>query len=121
MYRDWETGITVIIAEHRLERVIGYVDTIIEIGSDGLTRIGKPEEILRNSKIAPPIVKLARALKLPEISLSVRDLRKKTEDLRNQGRDLVKTESGIGKTFVETKALSVSYDQKMANQSNKSK
>ena len=109
-----DLGITVIIAEHRLERVIGYVDTIIEISSDGQTRIGKPDEILKNSKIAPPIVKLARALKLPEISLSVRDLRKKTENLRTQGRDLVKTQSRIGNTLVETKALSVSYDQKVA-------
>ena len=109
-----DLGITVIIAEHRLERVIGYVDTIIEISSDGQTRIGKPEEILKNSMIAPPIVKLARALKLSDISLSVRDLRKKTENLRNQGRDLLKKPNATGKTLLETRALSVAYDQKIA-------
>jgi energy-coupling factor transport system ATP-binding protein len=75
-----DLGITVIIAEHRLERVIGYVDTVIEISSGGSTRIGKPEEILKDSKIAPPLVKLARALNLPKIALSVRELRKEVED-----------------------------------------
>jgi len=109
-----DLGITVIIAEHRLERVIGYVDKVIEIANDGLTRIGKPEEILKDSKIAPPIVKLARALKLPEISLSVRDLRKQTERFRNSGREHSKPIPVTGKVVLTTKSLSVSYEQKIA-------
>ena len=109
-----DLGITVIIAEHRLERVIGYVDSVIEIGADGQTRIGKPEEILKTSKIAPPIVKLARALKLPGISLSVRDLRKETEDFRSAGREIVKAQPKTGALLLETKELSVSYEQKLA-------
>lgn len=105
-----DLGITVIIAEHRLERVIGYVDTVIEIGAFGNTRIGKPEEILRDSKIAPPIVKLARALKLPKIALSVRELRKEVSVVRTQGKDesAVK-EKGQSKLLIETKNLSVKY------------
>ncbi|MGI9198924.1 MAG: ABC transporter ATP-binding protein [Candidatus Nanopelagicaceae bacterium] len=105
-----DLGITVIIAEHRLERVIGYVDTVIEIGASGSTRIGKPEEILQDSKIAPPIVKLARALKLPKISLSVRELRKDVREIRNLGKD--KTTALISdqsKVLIETKNLSVKY------------
>jgi len=78
-----DLGITVIIAEHRLERVIGYVDTVIEISESGNTRIGKPEEILKDAKIAPPIIKLARALNLPEISLSVRDLRRSVSQIKD--------------------------------------
>ena len=104
-----DLGITVIIAEHRLERVIGYVDTVIEIGVDGKTRIGKPEEILKSSKIAPPIVKLARALKLPAISLSVRDLRKQTDSIRGSGKDLEKPEQIYGPTLIKTNKLSVNY------------
>ena len=111
-----DLGITVIIAEHRLERVIGYVDSVIEISANGQTRIGKPEEILKDSKIAPPIVKLARALKLPQISLSVRDLRKNTEAIRNHGKELEVTPEVYGRNLIETENLSVAYENNIALQ-----
>ena len=110
-----DLGITVIIAEHRLERVIGYVDTVIEIDKDGAVRIGKPEEILKDSKIAPPLVKLARALGLPKVSLSVRDLRKDTEAIRGKGTDLPKANrTNVGALLIETQKLSVNYQQRLA-------
>lgn len=109
-----DLGITVIIAEHRLERVIGYVDSVIEIGADGNTRIGKPEEILKDSKIAPPIVKLARALKVPKISLSVRDLRKATESVRENGVEVSQRHEVLGRELIKTEALSVTYGNKVA-------
>lgn len=113
-----DLGITVIIAEHRLERVIGYVDTIIEINKvnkDGAVRIGRPEEILKDSKIAPPLVKLARALGLPKVALSVRDLRKETEAIREINDDSTKTVEKIaGAVKISTEKLSVSYKEKLA-------
>ena len=109
-----DLGITVIIAEHRLERVIGYVDTVIEIGADGSTRIGKPEEILKDSKIAPPIVKLARALKLPSVALSVRELRKQTEKVRESGKEVNARHETLGRMLIETEKLSVKYQEKVA-------
>ena len=109
-----DLGITVIIAEHRLERVIGYVDTVIEIGADGSTRIGKPEEILKDSKIAPPIVKLARALKLPSVALSVRELRKQTEKVRESGKEVNARHETLGRKLIETEKLSVKYQEKVA-------
>ena len=109
-----DLGITVIIAEHRLERVIGYVDTVIEIGVDGSTRIGKPEEILKDSKIAPPIVKLARALKLPTVALSVRELRKQTEKVRETGKEVNARHEILGRKLIETEKLSVKYHEKVA-------
>jgi energy-coupling factor transport system ATP-binding protein len=111
-----DLGITVIIAEHRLERVIGYVDTVIEISSGGSTRIGKPEEILKDSKIAPPLVKLARALNLPKIALSVRELRKEVEQIKNSGNELKVAEVVKGEVLLSAKDLSVSYNGKSALQ-----
>ena len=109
-----DLGITVIIAEHRLERVIGYVDSVIEIGHDGSTRIGRPDEILKNSKIAPPLVKLARALNLPKVSLSVRDLRKDTETIRDNGKEIAQGKNVLGPEYVATQGLSISYGDKVA-------
>ena len=110
-----DLGITVIIAEHRLERVIGYVDKVIEINKEGAIRIGKPEEILKDSKIAPPLVKLARALGLPQISLSVRDLRKETETVRGQGKERAETNRiNLGPSLITTEKLSISYKDRVA-------
>lgn len=79
-----DLGLTVIISEHKLERVIQFADRIIHIKGDGHTQIGTPQEVLKTSEIAPPIIELARALNLPDVSLSVRDMRRVTEKLRTE-------------------------------------
>lgn len=79
-----DLGLTVIISEHKLERVIQFADRIIHIKGDGQTLIGTPQEVLKSSDIAPPIVELGRALNLADISLSVRDMRRSTERLRKE-------------------------------------
>jgi energy-coupling factor transporter ATP-binding protein EcfA2 len=79
-----DLGLTVIISEHKLERVIQFADRIIHINADGQTHIGTPREVLKVSDIAPPIVELARALNLPEVSLTVRDMRRVTERVRRE-------------------------------------
>ena len=77
-----DLSLTVIIAEHKLERVIQFADRVIYIRGDGITEIGTPQEILKTSQIAPPIVQLAHALNLPDIGLTVREMRRMTEPLR---------------------------------------
>jgi len=78
-----DLGLTVIISEHRLERVIQFVDRIINIEGDGIAVIGSPQEILKYSAIAPPIVQLSRALNMPAISLTVREMRRATQEFRD--------------------------------------
>jgi energy-coupling factor transport system ATP-binding protein len=77
-----DLGLTVVIAEHKLERVIQYADRIVFINGDGAANVGTPEEILMQSPIAPPIVHLARALGLKEIGVTVREMRRMTTHLR---------------------------------------
>lgn len=71
-----DLGLTVIVAEHRLERVIQFVDRIILVHGDGALELGSTSSILENSPIAPPLVELAKTLKLTAIPLSVREFRK---------------------------------------------
>lgn len=78
-----DLSLTVIISEHKLERVIQFADRIIHIEANGLAKIGTPQEILKDSTIAPPLVHLARALNLPDISLTVREMRRATAGLRD--------------------------------------
>mgnify|MGYP000005697643 CR=1 FL=1 len=109
-----DLGLTVVISEHRLERVIGFADRIIAISGDGKTEIDIPEEILKKSPIAPPIVHLARALNLDSVGTSVREVRRMTTHLRDFTPLLSQPGSATGQTVVAIEKLSHSYGEKVA-------
>lgn len=79
-----DLSVTVVIAEHRLERVIQFVDRIIYIEGNGEAAIGPAEVILQRAELVPPIVRLSRALNLSEVGTSVREVRRQTEEIRNR-------------------------------------
>jgi energy-coupling factor transport system ATP-binding protein len=78
-----DLSITVVISEHRLERVIQFVDRILLIEDGGNFSIGNPQTILGMTELVPPIVQLSRKLALPEIHTTVRELRRATEGIRD--------------------------------------
>ncbi|MFJ4007314.1 ABC transporter ATP-binding protein [Streptomyces sp. NPDC090023] len=84
-----DLGVTVLMAEHRLERVVQYADRIIHLPGDGHARIGAPAEILRTASIAPPIVELGRAAGWSPLPLSIRDARRAAAPLRARLKDQV--------------------------------
>lgn len=109
-----DLSLTVVIAEHRLERVIGFADRIIHIAGDGQAQIDLPENILKNSDIAPPIVHLSRALKLDQVGLSVRDVRRMTEDVRRDGNESPQVIKETTATAISVKGASISYGSHLA-------
>lgn len=64
-------GITAIIAEHRIERLIGLVDSVIVVNSDGTISQGSPTAQLKNFKFVPPLIEMAHLLRWPEVLLSI--------------------------------------------------
>ncbi|MBI3429788.1 MAG: ATP-binding cassette domain-containing protein [Actinobacteria bacterium] len=105
-----DLGLTVVVSEHKLERVIQFADRILYIKGDGQTQIGRPEEVLKDSEIAPPIVHLARALNLDEIALTVRDMRRTTEKFRsNAVVAKVKTPPIFTAEIIEVNDVTLSY------------
>ena len=104
-----DLSVTVVIAEHRLERVIQFVDRIIYIEGNGETAIGPAEEVLRTAELVPPIIRLARALNLSEVGTSVREVRRLTEDIRSQtydSADPIPTNSDV---VIEVDELAITY------------
>ena len=87
-------GLTTLIAEHRLERLLPYVDTIAHITKDHHLIYGPPRKILPQLDLIPPIVKIAQGFHLSPIPLSV-------EEFHNKFSGLVKTENPI-KTIVSS-------------------
>lgn len=109
-----DLSVTVVLAEHRLERVIGYVDRILLIEGDGATSIGAPEEILKKTDLVPPIVRLTRALALDEVGTSTREVRRITEKLRNELPDSVRPSITLGETLLALNKVKASYGEKVA-------
>jgi energy-coupling factor transporter ATP-binding protein EcfA2 len=110
-----DLSLTVVIAEHKLERVIQFADRIVHINGAGVAHVGTPEEILMHSPIAPPIVHLARALGLKEIGVSVRDMRRMTAEFRD--KEYVQIEiphASVGDPIIHVRDLSIAYDGKPA-------
>ncbi len=70
-----ELGITVILAEHRLDRVIQHVDRMIVLNKGVIVADGTPQSILSQGKISasgigvPPIIKVVQGLKDKGISI----------------------------------------------------
>jgi energy-coupling factor transport system ATP-binding protein len=110
-----DLGLTVVIAEHKLERVIQFADRIVHINGAGVAKVGTPEEILMDSPIAPPIVHLARALGLKEVGVSVREMRRMTTTFREQEYvEKVSIPAPVTERIIDVKNLAVSYDGKLA-------
>ncbi|WP_228083102.1 ABC transporter ATP-binding protein [Streptomyces profundus] len=79
-----DLGTTVLMAEHRMERVIPFADRMLYAPGDGGVRDGTPAEVLRDTSIAPPIVRLGRFAGWQPLPLSVRDARRAAVSLRER-------------------------------------
>ena len=55
-----DLGVTVVLAEHRLERVVPFADRVVLVEGGGVVRVGEPATMLEHSPVAPPIVELGR-------------------------------------------------------------
>ena len=73
---------TVVIAEHRIERVVQYADSVIHV-ADGRAAHGDPATLMADATVAPPVVELGRLAGWTPLPLSVRDARRRAAPLRS--------------------------------------
>lgn len=74
-----DVGLTVVLAEHRLERVLHYADSLAWVRGDGTVAFGRPGEVLVHSDVRPPLSALAAALGWDAVPTSVRDARRRVQ------------------------------------------
>lgn len=80
-----DLGTTVLMAEHRLERVVQYADQVVLLPGPGMPPVtGTPAEIMAVSPVCPPVVELGRLAKWDPLPLSVRDARRRAGALRDR-------------------------------------
>jgi energy-coupling factor transport system ATP-binding protein len=80
-----DLGLTVVLAEHRLERVLQYADRVVYLPGAGRPVVaGEPGEVMAVSALAPPVVELATVAGWSPLPLSVRDARRQAGTLRSR-------------------------------------
>ncbi|MET7731434.1 ATP-binding cassette domain-containing protein [Streptomyces sp. NPDC005402] len=87
-----DLGTTILMAEHRLERVIQYADQVALLPARGEPPVlGTPAEMMAVSPVYPPVVDLGRLAGWAPLPLTVRDARRRAGELRERlaGRALV--------------------------------
>jgi energy-coupling factor transport system ATP-binding protein len=72
-----DLGLTVILSEHRLERVVQYVDRILYLpGSGGPLLLASPRAVLSQVALTPPLITLAKALGWSPLPLTIKEGRR---------------------------------------------
>lgn len=79
-----DLGVTAVIAEHRMERVVEYADRVVLLTGDGRVEIGEPAAMMSRTVVAPPVVGLAKLLDWQPLPLSVRSARRLAGPLRQR-------------------------------------
>lgn len=80
-----DLGLTVIVAEHRLERIVQFADMVVHVPGQGRpVRLGAPRDVLGAGTPAPPVVRLAEEMGWTPMPLTVREARRSAGPLRER-------------------------------------
>jgi energy-coupling factor transport system ATP-binding protein len=121
-----DLGLTVLVAEHRLERVAQFADRLVHVAG-GRVVAGDPRAMWGDIDIAPPVVRLARTFGWEPLPLSVREARRHATPLRARlgspdrrvdelpGRPVDGNGSGAGRRLLRARGIVVRYGQLVAN------
>ncbi|PWJ09263.1 cobalt ABC transporter ATP-binding protein [Streptomyces sp. NWU49] len=83
-----DLGTTVLMAEHRLERVVQYADRVALLPGPGEPPLlGAPADVMAVSPVFPPVVDLGRLADWSPLPLTVRDARRRAAPLRERLAD----------------------------------
>ena len=108
-----DLGVTVLMAEHRLERVVQYADRVLHLPGDGRAVAGSPADVLAATDLAPPVVRLGRLAGWRPPPVTVRDARRLAGPLRERlvGAPATVRSGGSGPVELTATGVWVRYGQ----------
>ncbi|MCC2593229.1 ATP-binding cassette domain-containing protein [Tessaracoccus sp. OS52] len=77
-----DLGTTVLIAEHRMERVIEFADSVLRVDPGGKVTHGSTRDVLAASPIRPPLVELGVRQGWQPLPLTIREGRRHAAEAR---------------------------------------
>lgn len=106
-------GTTIVIAEHRLDRVLPFAESILAVEGAGIEH-GPVQEMLRNLEDVPPLVAFGRHAGWDPLPLTVRDARRQPRTtpatahaaaLQSQAGDVIVRIDGVDRSYGNHRAL----------------
>jgi energy-coupling factor transporter ATP-binding protein EcfA2 len=79
-----DLGVTILMAEHRLERALSFAHRLVYLRGDGTVETGDPAELMQHCELVPPLIELGRAAGWKPLPLTVRDARRLAAPLRDE-------------------------------------
>lgn len=101
-----DLAITVVMAEHRLERVIEFADHVVRL--DATLTLEQPAAAMSGHGLQPPVVRLGHAMGWDPVPLSVRAARRLAPDLRSAPFEPVARRKG-GAAVAHVRHATVKY------------
>jgi energy-coupling factor transport system ATP-binding protein len=72
-------GLTVVLAEHRLERVLPFADQVLHLADQGASvQAGSPVDVMKDVDLTPPVVALGKALGWTPLPLTLEEAKRFT-------------------------------------------
>lgn len=113
-----DLGLTVLLAEHRLERVLPFADSVVLVPGLGSSLVvGPAAEVMTVSPVAPPLVDLGRLAGWDPLPLTVRDARRQAGPLRLRlegAQPQAAPRVAIGRRLASLAKVSVRYGEVVA-------
>jgi energy-coupling factor transport system ATP-binding protein len=118
-----DVGTTVVVAEHRLERVVHHADSVLLVDAGQVAGPVDPARAMAASRLRPPVVELGVRLGWEPLPLSVRDARRAARQLRTRLGGIAPVPSsspdqalsrGAAPTLVDARRVSLVRDRVVA-------
>lgn len=105
-------NLTVLISEHRLERLLPYADWMINFNNEMNFIFGTPQQVLESMKQVPPIIEISRKAGVSPLPLTVADFPTHLFDFSKikqlPSKNILKNH---GETLIEIRHLSTCFSK----------
>ena len=110
-------GLTVIVAEHRIERILPFANMLIylERGKQGALS-GSPREVMKSIPLNPPIIQLAKKLNWAPVPITVAEAKPYAEQIQAphySSNPSQKKEKNHKEPLIKVENVSFSYEKKI--------
>ena len=106
-----DLGLTIVLSEHRLERVVQHIDRILYFPGGGQPPLlGEPRAVLSQVDLTPPLITLAKALDWSPLPLTIKEGRRFARQMSLPPRHGVLAVPTPGPISVSVRELGFSYN-----------
>ncbi|GAB4567499.1 MAG: ATP-binding cassette domain-containing protein [Anaerolineae bacterium] len=110
-----DLGLTIILSEHRLERVVQYADRILYLPGDGQPpMLDVPERVLAAIDLTPPLITLGKALGWHPLPLTIKQGRRFARQMRIRPQQRPRPDAKGREPVIQVDGLWHEYDGHLA-------